>query len=72
MTKFFKIALVSAALLIFSGCTTNKEISQFNTSSNSSDYEEAAKFAEKKADGFVGGILGKLNLDTSKKKDLYW
>jgi len=72
MTKIFKIALVSAALLIFSGCTTNKEISQFNTSSNSSNYEEAAKYAEKKADGIVGGILGKLNLDTSKKKDLYW
>ena len=72
MKNFFKIVLVSASLLIFSGCTTNKEMSQFKSSSNSSSYEEAAAFAEKKAGGFVGGILGKLKLDTSKKKDLYW
>lgn len=72
MEKFFKIALISASLLIFSGCTTNKEMSQFKSSSASSDYEEAAAFAEKKAGGFVGGILGKLNLDTSKNKDLFW
>jgi hypothetical protein len=72
MKIFFKIALVSASLLIFSGCTTNKEISQYKSSSDSSNYEQAAAFAEEKAGGFVGGILGKLNLDFSKKKDLFW
>ncbi|MDC0965997.1 hypothetical protein OAS07_06415 [Candidatus Thioglobus sp.] len=72
MKRLLKIVLLTASLLVFSGCTTNKEMSQYKSSSDSSDYEEAAKFAEKKADGLVGGILGKLNSDTSKKKDLFW
>jgi len=70
--KFLKIVLVVTSLLIFTGCTTNKEMSKFKSASDSSNYEQAATFAEEKAGGFVGGILGKLNLDISKKKDLFW
>ncbi len=47
-------------------------MSKFKSASDSSNYEQAATFAEEKAGGFVGGILGKLNLDISKKKDLFW
>ncbi len=64
--------MVVTSLLIFTGCTTNKEMSKFKSASDSSNYEQAATFAEEKAGGFVGGILGKLNLDISKKKDLFW
>jgi hypothetical protein len=72
MKKIFKIVFIVASLLIFTGCTTNKEMAQYKSSSDSSDYEEAAKFAEKKAIGLVGGFLGKLNSDYSNKKDLFW
>lgn len=74
MNNTIKLVLVAASLFILNGCVTNKEIVRYEASVDSSTYEEAAKFAEEKADGLVGGILGKLNLDSSmkKNKDLFW